>query len=188
MILWFCFKYMYTKIYNINNSIITIYNYLLLHIICTGSERKQAVWILLLFYPTGEKFSNNNITWGIELINVFELKSIQGDGLIHDSEGDSLRQQLIQLLVLLQPQGILLWTYGLLHRTQHPMWKSHDSCVQVNMQPHSVLFRKYRVTHLLVSLYLCDQQEFVKQEQIDIYKLCVLWWQSAERRSEIWLK
>lgn len=29
--------------------------------------------------------------------------------------------------------------------------------------------------YLLVPLYLCDQQEFVKQEQVDVDQLCVLW-------------
>lgn len=41
-----------------------------------------------------------------------------------------------------------------------------------------------RVRYLLVSLYLCDQQEFVKQEEVNIYQLCVLWWGSKQR----WLK
>lgn len=40
---------------------------------------------------------------------------------------------------------------------------------------HTVVNIYQRGTYLLVSLYLCDQQEFVKQEQIDIYQLCVLW-------------
>lgn len=29
--------------------------------------------------------------------------------------------------------------------------------------------------HLLVPLYLCHQQEFIKQEQVDVHQLCVLW-------------
>lgn len=29
--------------------------------------------------------------------------------------------------------------------------------------------------YLLVPLYLCDQQEFVEQEQVDVDQLCVLW-------------
>lgn len=37
-----------------------------------------------------------------------------------------------------------------------------------------------RETHLLVFLYLCDQQEFIKQEQIRIDQLCVLWWETKE--------
>lgn len=33
---------------------------------------------------------------------------------------------------------------------------------------------KFRL-YLLVPLYLCDQQEFVEQEQVDVDQLCVLW-------------
>lgn len=29
--------------------------------------------------------------------------------------------------------------------------------------------------YLLVPLYLCDQQEFIEQEQVDVNHLCVLW-------------
>lgn len=56
-----------------------------------------------------------SLTGSVELVDVPELESVQGDGLIHHSEGASLLQQLLQLLVLLQPQGVLLRTEGLLH-------------------------------------------------------------------------
>lgn len=29
--------------------------------------------------------------------------------------------------------------------------------------------------YLLVPLYLCDQQELIEQEQVDVDQLCVLW-------------
>ncbi len=56
------------------------------------------------------------ITWGIQLIDVPELESVQGDRLVQNCEGASLLQQLIELQALQQPQRILLWTDGPLHK------------------------------------------------------------------------
>lgn len=49
------------------------------------------------------------ITGGIQLINVLELESVQGDGLVQNSERGALFQQLVQFQVLLlNPQRVLV--------------------------------------------------------------------------------
>ena len=122
------------------------------------------------------------ITWGIELIDVPELEAVQRDGLVQDREGASLLQELIQLQVLRHPERILLGTDRALHRKTQC-----DHVMKLLCSDRLSGSRSNRETYLLVPLYLCDQQEFVKQEQINIDELCVLWWSGKERWCEIWV-
>ncbi|KAG7217363.1 hypothetical protein INR49_021530 [Caranx melampygus] len=50
-----------------------------------------------------------------KLIDVLELESVQRDRLVKNRESASFLQQLVQLQILWQPEGILFWTNGPLH-------------------------------------------------------------------------
>lgn len=58
---------------------------------------------------------DGHVTRSIELIDVLELDSVQGDGLVQHHEGASVLQELIQLQVLWHPERILFWADGALH-------------------------------------------------------------------------
>lgn len=67
------------------------------------------------------------LTGGVELVDVPELQSIQGDGLVQNREGAAVLQQLVQLQVLREPQGVLLRTDVLLHDNTHTSYtQSYD--------------------------------------------------------------
>lgn len=86
---------------------------------------------------------NTNITWGIELINVLELESVQRDRLVQNREGASLFQEMIQFQVLWHPERILLWTDGPLHRkTGHSVNKLWSLCTALHRMSVVVQIRQ----------------------------------------------